>query len=429
MADEAFALSPISARASLPSEADYDAIREAFMETSRGRWFLAEYTKRNRNADTGMVLEAVTRLEANLAAQKQAPTIVGLIASLGAIRSAIRDAKVTAAEAMPRFDDDETLSAARNGARIIREIAWTLRECGADVRICDLLDTQVQAIDAGQQRTATADSRAAVLASFDVLVQRIEQLATGDAPRAAAPAATAPAAVPPEQPAASAEKHAASVTPLFRHAAEAPADFAAPELGKAAAQPEVAALTDATSPAEAVASEAMISEAVTSVEYDQPADVAEAMVESPASMAQAVDVNSPTLADIAFAIDEDIATSEVAEVAQHDAQEIADDRAVLDIVALEMAAPDLSEPEMVLSETIVPEMEAPQRAQPDMTAAVAPVAEAIAAPQPEPEAPSQPSLGAALIAGGVIPHPNTPANDPLTPIRRMSQAEKIAFFS
>ena len=71
MADEAFALSPISARASLPGEEDYEAIREAFMETSRGRWFLGEYAKRNRNADTRMVLDAVARIEENLAAQRQ----------------------------------------------------------------------------------------------------------------------------------------------------------------------------------------------------------------------------------------------------------------------------------------------------------------------------------------------------------------------
>src|SRR5882762_8622729 len=71
MADEAFALSPISARAAQPSEEDYDAIREAFMETSRGRWFLGEYAKRNRNADTSMVLDAVARIEQSLAAQKE----------------------------------------------------------------------------------------------------------------------------------------------------------------------------------------------------------------------------------------------------------------------------------------------------------------------------------------------------------------------
>src|SRR6267154_428820 len=70
MADEAFALSPISARAAQPSEEDYAAISEAFMETSRGRWFLTEYAKRNRNADTRMVLDAVARIEESLAAQK-----------------------------------------------------------------------------------------------------------------------------------------------------------------------------------------------------------------------------------------------------------------------------------------------------------------------------------------------------------------------
>ena len=56
----------------LMDEKQADAIREAFMETSRGRWFLGEYAKRNRNADTHMVLDAVARIEQTLAAQKQA---------------------------------------------------------------------------------------------------------------------------------------------------------------------------------------------------------------------------------------------------------------------------------------------------------------------------------------------------------------------
>ena len=71
MSNEAFALSPISARAASPTDADFEAIREAFLETARGRWFLDEYTKRNRNADTAMVLEAVARIENSLAAQKE----------------------------------------------------------------------------------------------------------------------------------------------------------------------------------------------------------------------------------------------------------------------------------------------------------------------------------------------------------------------
>src|SRR5712664_3352405 len=89
MADEAFALSPISARAAQPSEEDYAAISEAFMETSRGRWFLGEYAKRNRNADTRMVLDAVARIEESIASQKQAASDTNLAEALAAIRQAV----------------------------------------------------------------------------------------------------------------------------------------------------------------------------------------------------------------------------------------------------------------------------------------------------------------------------------------------------
>src|ERR1700712_3470280 len=100
MADEAFALSPISARAAEPSDADYDAIREAFMETSRGRWFLTEYAKRNRNADTTMVLDAVARIEQTIAAQKQVGSEDELAKALAAIRSSLDNARGVAAAAL-----------------------------------------------------------------------------------------------------------------------------------------------------------------------------------------------------------------------------------------------------------------------------------------------------------------------------------------
>ena len=46
------------------SDAEYDAIEAAVMETERGRWFLREYAKRNRNADTEAVLAALGKVEA-----------------------------------------------------------------------------------------------------------------------------------------------------------------------------------------------------------------------------------------------------------------------------------------------------------------------------------------------------------------------------
>ena len=45
------------------SDLDFDTIEAAVMETARGRWFLKEYARRNRNADTQAVLEALERLK------------------------------------------------------------------------------------------------------------------------------------------------------------------------------------------------------------------------------------------------------------------------------------------------------------------------------------------------------------------------------
>ena len=190
MADEAFALSPISARAAQPREEDYDAISEAFMETSRGRWFLGEYAKRNRNADTRMVLDAVARIEESLAAQKQTglqretSLAARALAAIGECRGWTRpgaacrrhrrrlEAKlaehVQGAVAATSAVDASCWSktgAVRKGARVIREISWRLREIGADGRICDLINSQVGAIEAGCGQISS-DEPSALRAAF-----------------------------------------------------------------------------------------------------------------------------------------------------------------------------------------------------------------------------------------------------------------------
>jgi hypothetical protein len=45
------------------NEADFETIEAAVMETARGRWFLAEYSRRCRAQDTGRILGAIDRLE------------------------------------------------------------------------------------------------------------------------------------------------------------------------------------------------------------------------------------------------------------------------------------------------------------------------------------------------------------------------------
>lgn len=51
---------------------DYEAIEAAVMETARGRWFMAEFARRNRSADTEMLLAALARLEEAVAAGQRA---------------------------------------------------------------------------------------------------------------------------------------------------------------------------------------------------------------------------------------------------------------------------------------------------------------------------------------------------------------------
>jgi hypothetical protein len=49
--------------------------------------------------------------------------------------------------------------------------------------------------------------------------------------------------------------------------------------------------------------------------------------------------------------------------------------------------------------------------------------------QPSPVVAPEPSLGATLIANGIVRKRVASVSDPLAPIRRLSQAEKIALFS
>jgi hypothetical protein len=378
MADEAFALSPISARAAQPSEQDYEAISEAFMETSRGRWFLGEYAKRNRNADTRMVLDAVERIEQSLAAQRrEEPPDNGLADALAAIKSALDEARGTAMAALDGLALEEHLAPVRKGARVIKEIAWRWREIGADGRICDLIDSQVAAIEGGCGQLSSTEARGALNAAFDLIERRIAGFGDSDAAEAA-------------------EEAIASAAP------------------SPAAAPEPMPASDPETPAEAIVA---------------TAEAVETTAAAPDEAAEVMEV-----------------TAEAAD---------AHDEAMLELVALEMAAPEVSE----IGDAADPDPDEihavePQPAEPVI---VAREAEPIAAPEPRPvmqpslqpsfegpverplvehspvesslETSLEASLGSTLLASGIVRKPSASVSDPLAPIRRMSQAEKIALFS
>jgi len=59
---------------------DYEEIEEAVMETARGRWFLTEFARRQRGADTRLLLDAIRRLEDQLLTM---PSTCGVPSNVG----------------------------------------------------------------------------------------------------------------------------------------------------------------------------------------------------------------------------------------------------------------------------------------------------------------------------------------------------------
>jgi hypothetical protein len=435
MADEAFALSPISARAALPGEEDYAAISEAFMETSRGRWFLTEYAKRNRNADTRMVLDAVARIEQSLAAQKEeslhreeslrreeslaaqqqaaaaaaAAAEDNLKAVLGAIRDAVEAAQESAVDSLAL----ETRTApVRKGARVLREIAWRLREIGNDGRICDLIDSQVAVIEQGAEQISSDEARAVIRAAFAEIEGRLAEFAGNG--REPEPVAEAEAASP------------SPASPEMAETAVAGPAETAPVLQVSEAEVSLAA-AELSSGEEAILAEAD-----------------EAVAESSGDVAAAQDSH-------AHATHEQVITGQSAtgderahDQDSHAEDTYAHDEALLDMVAMEMGAPDpVGEDEIAEMAAEQAHAQEPPRVQPEVLAAApepvdAPIAPAVlqevetpaqAVVETGPAPAVQMSLGSSIIASGMLRRPASAANDPLAPIRRMSQAEKIAFFS
>ncbi|MBB4303104.1 chemotaxis regulatin CheY-phosphate phosphatase CheZ [Rhodobium orientis] len=143
---------------------DYEIIEQAVMETARGRWFLSEFARRNRSADTRVLLEAISRLESVVKREREIDDVDRLRVELTAMKRAIEKTKQEIAEMQVECGDNDQLTEATaeldaiveqtetatsdilNRAEAVQEIAWTLRENGADPESCDALDNNATEI-------------------------------------------------------------------------------------------------------------------------------------------------------------------------------------------------------------------------------------------------------------------------------------------
>jgi chemotaxis protein CheZ len=151
-----------------PGAADYDAIFAAVMETDRGRWFLAEYARRNRQADTAEVLAAIERLaatappvvlagpgrpagETGAAIDLLRVELADMANAIARTKSEIASIRPDAApgghilEATEQLDavvrtTERATSDILAAAEQVQEVAWTMREQGMESEFCDRLD-------------------------------------------------------------------------------------------------------------------------------------------------------------------------------------------------------------------------------------------------------------------------------------------------
>lgn len=199
--------------ASSRDDRDYGAMEAALSETARGRWFLSEHARRHRGHDTRILLDAIGRIEASVAARpslaapavpdSREPASGGVVLGepgddlseialmVGRIRDAFAGARPQ--ESLPRLSEAAT-SDVLDATERIQEAAWTLRERGADPATCDLLDQRATEIYAA---CAVQDGLARRVAAGVELVRSLSERlgrtrATGNGPVAPAPASARP---------------------------------------------------------------------------------------------------------------------------------------------------------------------------------------------------------------------------------------------
>ena len=228
MADGSLAISTMPP--ALPADADYDALCEALMASSRGRWFLEEYAKRNRNSDTGLVLDAIARVEAVVRSEQAHQASQGVRIELLEMARTIAQTRADVAETKPERTASPSGASGTDvfaAAGRLQEVAWTMREHGLDMAMCDQIsDLSTAILSASSLRNNPNDVRAQKLAEvLNSLEQRIDAML-----RAAAeppPSDGSADRVAPQQPQLSAVELPAEATPPPVELNEQPAAVAA----------------------------------------------------------------------------------------------------------------------------------------------------------------------------------------------------------
>ncbi|MBV1886955.1 MAG: protein phosphatase CheZ [Parvibaculaceae bacterium] len=147
------------------TDVEFNAIKEAVLDTPRGRWFLEEYARRNRNADTNQLLKAITTLGDSVGATDPANAHLDVLRrELQEMSASIQQTRFEISAIKPQNDDDNRIMAATeeldaivtateratsdilSATERLQDIGEKLRESGVDADLCDEIDTHATGI-------------------------------------------------------------------------------------------------------------------------------------------------------------------------------------------------------------------------------------------------------------------------------------------
>jgi hypothetical protein len=318
MSDESFALSTVLPP--IAPEGDYDAICATVMESARGRWFLQEYARRNRNADTLQVLAAIERIETVIRGERGRDAyasfrgeLAEMAKTIAAARAEVADTKPPAAAGGGTAPAQAKAADILAAAERLQDVTWTMRERGLDPATCDQIEAITAAIQKASAPRDPDDGRARKLGEalqslerrIHTMLETVTSAPAADEPTPeAAPLASVGAAV--QGPG---DDHAAGVIPkasstpeepaVEAHAVSAPAETGGLELEPLVVTLAALSIEDTQEPAHALEHAPLAVEPLLETRMTPVAERLDAAGARDEAVAEAADVTAAAPAETA----------------------------------------------------------------------------------------------------------------------------------
>ena len=161
---------------------EYRAIEAALLETARGRWFLAEHSRRSRRLESIKLEGALELLKSSL---RDPPALLGRLRTeldminglLKATRSELLAREMTAPSNSGESVDATTrtpVAGLLKAAEDLHELVWSLQAKAIDADVCEQIGKQTAAIFVLSARQAQESHRVVKLAAaLDAVAQRV----------------------------------------------------------------------------------------------------------------------------------------------------------------------------------------------------------------------------------------------------------------